>query len=46
MAPFVCLEPWVNIIDKQDTTTPFENRDVICLGKNEKYNIGYSIEII
>ena len=45
-APFVCLEPWVNSIDRSDTVTAFEQRDVICLEKDEKYNIGYSIEIL
>ena len=45
-APFVCLEPWVNTIDADDITTPFEQRDNICLSRNEKYNIGYSFEIL
>ena len=45
-APFVCLEPWVNSIDKKDLDTPFESRDVIHLNNNEKYNISYSIEIV
>ena len=44
-APFVCLEPWVNLIDREDNMTPFEERDVICLEKDEHYLIGYSIEI-
>ena len=46
MAPFVCLEPWVNSIDKNDIDTPFEDRDLIKLEKNNKYQIGYSFEII
>lgn len=46
MAPFVCLEPWVNTLDKNDQDTPFENRNVICLNKADNYRIGYSIEII
>ena len=46
MAPFVCLEPWVDAIDPKDIDTPFEQRDVICLNKDENYKIGYSIEIV
>lgn len=46
MAPFVCLEPWVNIIDKNDLDTVFEKRDNICLNKDENYKIGYSVEIV
>ena len=45
-APFVCLEPWVNSIDKNDTETVFEDRDVIVLEKDERYKIGYSFEIV
>ena len=45
-APFVCLEPWVNTLEQNDTTTPFEERDNICLNKGETYKIGYSFEII
>ncbi len=45
-APFVCLEPWVNTIDKNDTETPFEQRDNIVLEKGEDYKIAYSFEII
>ena len=45
-APFVCLEPWVNTVDKTDITTPFECRDVICLDKAQKYEISYSIAIV
>lgn len=46
MAPFVCLEPWVNTLGKNDLDTPFESRDVIRLDKDEKYQIGYSFEIV
>ena len=45
-APFVCLEPWVNTLDKADTDTPFEKMDVNCLKQNETYKIGYSFEIV
>lgn len=45
-APFVCLEPWVNTLDKNDTITPFEERDVICLNKDDKYQIKYEFEIV
>ena len=45
-APFVCLEPWVNTLDGNDETTPFEERDVIRIGKGETYSIGYSFEIV
>lgn len=45
-APFVCLEPWVNTIKKDDLDTPFESRDVIKLNKGEKYNIAYSFKIV
>ena len=45
-APFVCLEPWVDHIEIDDTTTPFEERDVVCLPKGETYHISYSIAIV
>jgi len=45
-APFICLEPWVNTLDKNDLDTPFENRDVICLEKGNKYQIKYDFEIV
>ncbi len=45
-APFICLEPWVDHIDKDDLSTPFEERDVVCLPKGETYRISYSIEIV
>ncbi|MBQ6333660.1 MAG: hypothetical protein IJI46_01120 [Erysipelotrichaceae bacterium] len=46
MAPFVCLEPWVDSIERDDVSTPFEQRDVVILEKGESYHIGYSLEII
>ncbi len=46
MAPFICLEPWVNTLLKDDLDTRFEDRDVIKLNKDEKYQIGYSFEIV
>ena len=45
-APFVCLEPWVNSIDRDDLSTPFKQRDVVRLEKGESYHIGYSLEIV
>ena len=45
-APFVCLEPWVDSIDRDDLSTPFEQRDVVRLEKGESYHIGYSLEIV
>lgn len=45
-APFVCLEPWVDSIERDDTVTPFEERDVISLEKDGVWNIAYSIEIV
>ena len=45
-APFVCLEPWVNTLEKEDTVTPFEERDVIALEKGGVYKIEYGFAII
>ena len=45
-APFVCLEPWVNTLDKEDHDTPFEKRDVIKLDEGKTYEIGYSFAIV
>ncbi|MBQ2078346.1 MAG: hypothetical protein II638_02070 [Erysipelotrichaceae bacterium] len=45
-APFVCLEPWVNTLDKEDHDTPFEKRDVIKLDEGKTYKIGYSFAIV
>ena len=46
-APFICLEPWVNHLDRNDTATPFEQRDGnLSLQPGEIYEIGYSIQIL
>lgn len=45
-APFVCLEPWVNTLDYDDGSTPFEKKNVEVLEKGEKYLISYGFEII
>ena len=44
-APFVCLEPWVNTLEKEDHQTPFEQRDVIKLEKGGIYSIAYGFAI-
>ena len=46
MAPFVCLEPWVNSLDLNDTETPFEERDVVVLNEGESYQIAYRFSIV
>ena len=46
MAPFVCLEPWVNSLDLNDTETPFEQRDVVVLNEGESYQIAYRFSIV
>lgn len=46
-APFVCLEPWVNTIEENDLTTPFEQRKGnIHLKANEVFRIGYGLQIV
>mgnify|MGYP002868669759 CR=1 FL=1 len=45
-APFVCLEPWVNRIEPEDVSTPFEERDNVVLDQGETYHIAYSFAII
>ena len=45
-APFVCLEPWVNSLSKEVSSTPFEQRDVIVLEEGQSYQIGYSFAIV
>lgn len=44
--PFVCIEPWNGIADKQGFKGDIFERDCICsLGSNEKYSFNYSITI-
>lgn len=46
-ADYVCLEPWLMEIDKNDLSTPFEQRKgVRTLKVNETFKINYTIEII
>ncbi len=45
-APFVCLEPWVNTLEKEVSDTPFEERDVIVLEEGQTYQIGYKFAIV
>ena len=44
-APFVCLEPWVNTLSKEDHR-PFEERELVVLEKGETYSISYGFAII
>ncbi len=47
MAPFVCLEPWVNNLNLMDESLPFEQmKENVCLKPGEVYEIGYSFAII
>ena len=46
-APFVCIEPWNGYNDLIDSDKDFlKKKDLIKLNSNEKYSVGYTIEII
>ena len=46
MAPFVCLEPWVNTLDEKDLLTPFEQREGnVVLDKDESWHIAYDLTV-
>ena len=46
-APYVCLEPWYNTPDYTNSTMEFsEKKDIIKLESGDKFEIGFSVEII
>ena len=46
-APYVCLEPWYNTPDYTNSTKEFsEKKDIIKLESGDKFEIGFSVEII
>lgn len=46
-APFICIEPWIGYNDLVDSDKDFlKKKDLIKLNSNEKYSIGYTIEIL
>jgi len=46
-APFVCLEPWLGYADRHDSDYNYLHKDdIVKLDKEEKYTVGYSIQIL
>lgn len=44
-APFVCLEPWINTFDYNETKVFEDLSNLIVLNKNEEYEVAYSFAI-
>ena len=46
-APFICIEPWQGMADKENHDGIFENKfGIICLQKNKVHEANYSVQVL